>query len=453
MRKFLVALALCAGHFIAVTAQAQSLYVPLTSVPGDGTVLELVAVNPDADITRVFSGAILPRGANGVGNPGTPTEQIGVAPGTTRVVVGPSGVGLWRLKGYSGLQLSARMRVPGGASQQQGDAVPIFSLDNAIAANTTVETTSLLAANGFRNDVGLFNAGEVSANCIAKVLLADGTQVGPVFGLIVAPLSFSLYEHIPQAFLGGAQVSNARLSMRCDQKFSVLSRTVNPQTGYVSFHTPATAIGHGFPDPGTQPTPTPSPTPPGNSPPPATATETYSQPGNFYTASLAEPQRQLTPPFTPNVAFKTLRVNFKLEHGGWNEINPEAVLNLLWLTRGDFYGDTFASITARGPSRNVVRIETTIDMPQGAATSRSKTTILEPGKVYTFDYLYDHPNGTFTLTVSDNLGPVKIITGPTTGPVWTRHKPWTLLLSEAPREGHAPNYSWKYSDLVITLTP
>jgi hypothetical protein len=316
-----------------------------------------------------------------------------------------------------------------------------------------VETTSLLAASGFRNDVGLFNAGEVSANCSARVVLADGTQVGPVFALTVAPLSFTLYEHIPQAFIGSAQVSNARLSMRCDQKFFVLSRTLNPLTGYVSFHTPATAIGHGFPDPGTQPTPTPSPTPPAGSPPPATAVETYSQLGSFYTPSVAEPQRQLTPTFTPNVAFKTLHVTFELEHGGWNAVNPEAVLNLLWLTRGDFYGDTFASITARGPGRNVVRTETTIDLPQGQAISRSKTTLLEPGKVYTFDYLYDHPNGTFTLTVSDDLGPLKIIKGPTTGPVWTRHKTWTLLLSEAPREGHAPNYGWKYSDLVITLTP
>ena len=109
----------------------------------------------------------------------------------------PSGVGLWRLKGFAGLQLSARLRVPGGASQQQGDAVPIFSLDNAIPANTAVETSSLLAANGFLNDFGLFNAGEQTARCDARVVLADGTQVGPFFALLVAPLSFTLYERVP----------------------------------------------------------------------------------------------------------------------------------------------------------------------------------------------------------------------------------------------------------------
>ena len=440
MRKFLVALALAAGQLIPVAAQAQSLYVPLTSIPGDGTVLELVAVNPDPEVTRVFSGSILGRGANGVTSPGTPTEQIGVAPGTTRVVVGPGGVGLWRLKGFAGLQISARLRVPGGASQQQGDAVPIFSLDNAIAANTTVETTSLLAANGFRSDVGLFNAGEVAANCTARVVLADGTQVGPIFGLIVPPLSFSLYEQIPAAFIGSAQVSNARLTMRCDQKFFVLSRTLNPTTGYVSFHTAATAIAHGFPDPGDRADADSEPHPPA----PATRRRPRPRsrpspgPGAFFTPSAAQPELLLVPVVTPNVSFRSLAMSFKLNHGGWNPVNPEAVLNLAYLTRGDFNGDVFASITARGPGRNVVRNEITIDLPAGQGLSRAKTVILEPGEQYDFDYVYDWTAGTFTLTVSDDLGPFKIISGPVTGPVWTQNQPWTLLLSEQPREGHAP---------------
>ena len=101
------------GAFVAAGAQAQSLYVPLTSYPGDGTILELVAVNPDPQVTRLFSGTIFPEGADGVTGTGTPTEQIGVAPDSTRVIVGPSGVGVWRLKGFAGLQLSARLRVPG----------------------------------------------------------------------------------------------------------------------------------------------------------------------------------------------------------------------------------------------------------------------------------------------------------------------------------------------------
>jgi hypothetical protein len=437
-------------------AQAQNLYVPLTSYPGDGTVLEVVAVNPDPDLTRVFSGVVFGEGANGAIEPGTATEQIGVAPNTTRVITAPTGIGLWRLRGYSGLQISARLRVPGGASQHQGDAVPILSSDNAIPANTTVETTSLLAATGYLSDFGLFNAGDQPTRCDARVLLADGTQVGPSFALLVAPLSFTLYERIPSSLTGGAQVSNARVTMRCDQKFFVLSRTVNPQTGYVSIHTASTGIARGLPDPGSTPTPTPPPPPPpppGNTPPAATALETFTRPGNFYTPTDAQPELLLDLPVTPNVAFRSLSLKFKLKHGGWNPSNPEAVLNLAYLTRGDFYGDAFASITARGPDRNVVRNEITVDLPQDQTLSRSKTAILEPGKVYEFDYLYDWPAGTFTLTVSDELGPYRVIIGPATGPVWTKNKTWRLLLSEAPREGHAPILGWMYSDLVIEWRP
>ena len=113
-------------------------------------------------------------------------------------------------------------------------------------------------------------------------------------------------------------------------------------------------------------------------------------------------------------------------------------MNLAYLTRGDFTGDVFASITARGPNRNVVRNEITVDLPQCQGMSRSKTVFLEPGKTYGIDYLYDWTAGTFTLTISDDLGPIKFISGPATGPVWTKNKAWTILFSEPPREGHAP---------------
>jgi hypothetical protein len=442
----------CAAQLASAGAYAQSLYVPLTSYPGDGTVLELVAVNPDPEITRVFSGVVFAEGANGVAGTGTPTEQIGVAPNSTRVIVGPSGIGMWRLKGYAGLQLSARLRIPGGASQHQGDAVPILSGDNAIPANTTVETSSLIAAPGYLTDFGLFNAGELPASCTARVLLADGAQVGPSFLLLVAPLSFTLYERVPTGLVGAAQIANARVTMHCDQRFFVLSRTVNPQTGYVSIHTASTAIARGFPDPGSTPPPPPPP-PPGNSPPAATALERYTQAGAFYTPSTAQPELLIQLPVTPNVAFRSLSLSFKLQHGGWNAANTEAVMNLAYLTRGDFTGDAFASITARGPDRNVVRNEITVDLPQGQALSRSKTLILEPGQLYGIDYLYDWTAGTFTLTISDALGPIKFISGPATGPVWTKNKIWTILFSEAPREGHAPTLGWIYSDLVIEWRP
>ena len=197
--------------------------------------------------------------------------------------------------------------------------------------------------------------------------------------------------------------------MRCDQRFFVLSRTVNPQTGYVSIHTASTAIARGFPDPGVGAAPPPRPRRrPATRRRPRPRSSSSPGPARSTRRPPSQPELLLELPVTPNVAFKSLSLSFKLQHGGWDPANTEAVMNLAYLTRGDFTGDVFASITARGPNRNVVRNEITVDLPQGQGLSRSKTVILEPGEVYDIDYLYDWTAGTFTLTVSDALGPRQV---------------------------------------------
>ncbi|HVR29241.1 MAG TPA: hypothetical protein VMS86_06860 [Thermoanaerobaculia bacterium] len=437
-------------------ARAQQVYVPLTSYPGDGTVLELVATNPDTELTRVFSGVVLPEGADGVTTAGEATGAIGVAPGSTRVVVGPPGIGLWRLEGYSGLQLSARLRIPGSTSSRQGDWVPILSRDSVHPANTTVEAQSLIAATGFLSDFGVFIAGQVAARCDARLLLADGTQVGPAHVLQLAPLSFHLFRNVPTDLVSGAQIADARVSIRCDQDFFVLSRTVNPQTGYVSIHTGATALGAGLPKPG-EPTPPPPPPPPpppsGNAPPTATQVERFTRSGSFFTPTLAEPYLDLELPVTPNVAFSELAVSFEVEHGGWDAVDPAGIVNLLYLTRGGFTGDVFALITARGPGKNVVRNQITVDLPQGQQLSRVTKTALQPGSTYHVDYLYAGQAGRWTLTISEAGVPIVNLAGPTTGPIWTKGATWTILLSDAPSPGHVSSLGWSYRDLSVEWRP
>jgi hypothetical protein len=455
MRRSIFALTAAASLTLSIAAaQAQHLYLPRTSHPGDGTVLELVVTNPDPELTRVVTGALLGEGVDGVATAGTPIDQIGVAPKATRIVVVPAGIGLLRLKGYSGLQLSARLRVPGGASQRQGDAVPLLGLGNVVPPNTTVEAQSLIAVTGYLSDVGLFNAGQQAAHCEARVSLADGIQVGPTFVLNVAPLSFTLFENVPNALVAGAQVADARVTMRCDQSFFVLSRTVNPQSGYVSIHTAGTALASGLSEPGAPPPPPPPPPPGGGgSPPAATQVERFTRPGAFFTASPAIPSLLLTMPVTPNVAFSELAVSFTVKHGGWDPILPDGVVNLVYLTRGVFTGDVFALITARGPNRYVVRNEITVDLPQGTKSGKVKAADLQPGTTYHVDYVYDGKAEHWVLTISDSFGPVFNLAGFTTGPVWTQSKPWTILFSQDPGEGHVVSTGWMYSDLEVEWRP
>jgi hypothetical protein len=455
MRGYPFALLTCLALAPSMAAQGQNLYVPLTSYAGDGTVLELVATNPDPEVTRLFSGAIFAEGQNGLTATGTPTEQVGVVPGATRVIVAPQGIGVWRLKGHAGLQLSARLRVPGASSQHQGDAVPIMSADTVHPAGATVEVQSLIAASGYLSDFGLWNAGQAQARCEARVRLANGTQVGPSFVLSVAPLSFNLFEKVPTNLVAGSQASDVRVSMTCDQPFFVLGRTVNPQTGYVSIHTGATPFSAGLPDPGSSPPPPPPPPPPptGNAPPAATQMESFTRPGTFFTATVAVPSLLYELPVTPNVAFSELALSFDFVHGGWDPVAPQSVMNVAYLTRGAFTGDVFALITARGPAKNVVRNEITVDLPQGVVAGKVAGASLQPGTKYHVDYVYRPAAERWTLTISNSLGPVVNLQGFTSGPVWTRNGTWKILFSDVPSEGHASNLGWIYSDLDVEWRP
>ena len=181
MRKLTSVLATCAALAVSLSsAHAAQLYVPLTNYPGDGTTLEIVVTNPDTT-ARTFTGAILAEGTNGNTDHGTPTGAVTVDPRTTRVIKAPPGNGTWRLSGFDGLEISARMRVPTAAADYQGEEVPLLDSDNVHPANSTAIVQSLLAAHGYLTDFALWNAAKVNARCEASVHLANGTQIGPDF--------------------------------------------------------------------------------------------------------------------------------------------------------------------------------------------------------------------------------------------------------------------------------
>ncbi len=197
MRKLTSVLATCAALFVSLSsAHAAQLYVPLTNYPGDGTTLEIIVTNPDTTTARTFTGAILAEGTNGNTDLGTPTGSVTVDPRTTRVIKAPPGKGTWRLSGFDGLEISARMRVPTAVADYQGEEVPLLDSDNVHPANSKAIVQSLLAAHGYLTDFALWNAAKVNARCEATVHLANGAQIGPAFLIHVAPLSLTLFENV-----------------------------------------------------------------------------------------------------------------------------------------------------------------------------------------------------------------------------------------------------------------
>jgi hypothetical protein len=449
---------------LAAASHAAQLYVPLTNYPGDGTTLEIVVTNPDT-VARTFSGVILAEGINGNVDLGTPTQAVTVDPGTTRVVKAPPGTGLWRLAGHDGLEISARMRVPTGTPDYQGEEVPILSSDSVHAANSTVVVQSILAAHGYLSDYALFNASKSLARCEASVHLVGGQQVGPEFAIHVAPLSLTLFENVAAVAVIPDQVSQVRINMSCDQAFFVFTRTVNPQTGYLAIHTAASNIGDGLPNAGATPTPTnppppppnatPQPPPPGGSnPQPATQLVRFRRDGEFYTVTNGDRARILSMSTQANVIYSEFKVSYDFNHGGWNKGQPDGIHNMGYITRGGWSGDVFMLVTGRGPNRNLVRQEITVDLPKNSISQNQVGARLNPNTDYHVDYTYNHKARRWRLVINEIGGGVVVdMSGPTTGPIWTKGGTWRIFFSDETVAAHVTSIGWTWSNLLVEWIP
>jgi hypothetical protein len=471
MRKLTSVLATCAATFVSLaSAHAAQLYVPLTNYQGDGTVLEIVVTNPDT-VPRTFSGTIIAEGSNGNVDKGTPTEPITVNPGATRVIKAPAGSGTWRLSGNEGLEISARMRVATAAPSYEGEEVPLLDSDNVHPANSRVIVQSLLAAHGYLSDFVLWNASTSNARCEATVHLVNGAQIGPKFLIHVAPLSLTLFGNVAAMAVIPNQVSQVRVNMTCDQGFFVYSRTVNPQTGYLAINTGTSSIGDGLPNAGT--TPTPPPPPPGPPPPqgppppppppggggggnarPASQKSEFRRNGEFYTVTNGDRTMVMNMGVEPNVIFSEFRVSYDFNHGGWNRGAPDGIHNVGYITRGGWSGDVFMLVTTRGPNRNLVRQEITVDLPRNEISMKTVNARLQPGANYHVDYSYNHKQRRWHLLITQHGGGVVVdVTGPTTGPIWTKGGGWKIQFSDETLAAHVTSLGWTFSNLLVEWLP
>jgi hypothetical protein len=467
MRQLSSVLTSCAAMAVSLSAaHAAQLYVPLTNYPGDGTTLEIVVTNPDTT-ARTFSGAVLAEGSNGNVDTGTPTDPVTIAPLSTRVIKAPPGTGAWRLSGFDGLEISARMRVPTAVADYQGVEIPLLDSDNVHPANSTAIVQSLLAAHGYLTDFALWNASKANMRCEASVHLANGTQIGPDFLIHVAPLSLTLFENVAAVAVVPAQVTQVRIGMKCDQAFFVYSRTVNPQSGYLAVHTAASSIGDGLPNAGSTPTPTPPPPapppPPNSGPPPppppeggrpATQAAEFRRNGEFYTVTNGERALILNMGVPANVVYSEFRVSYNFHHGGWSRVAADGIHNCGYITRGGWSGDVFMLVTARGPNRNLVRQEITVDLPRNSISQKTVNARLNPGTDYHVDYTYNHKQRKWHLVISELGGGVVVdVQGPTTGPIATKGGLWKIFFSDETTAAHVTSLGWTFSDLWVQWLP
>lgn len=439
---------------------AQVVYIPMTSLPGDGTTLQLSIANHD-EVTRVFIGLVLEEGSDGTLQEGEPFGPIAVGAGKTRVVMGPPGIGLLQFQGSPLLRVSARLKTADGSTQVRGAQVPVIDVTNLIPAGIPTEVASLMSSPDFLGDFGLINLGGAETVCNAAGYASDGTQLGPSFGLLVSPLSFDFFPNVPGGLAGGSPVSDVRIEISCDQNYFVFGRTVGLAPGYVGFNTPSSSLEDAFVlgSPGTTsgPDPDPEPEPPGPSgggPTPATKVFRFTRGGKFFTPSASRPLLTQNIGVPANRSYSEIFVSFEVKHGGWYSKQRDGIHRIFSISRnGSFNGDTYAFTTARGPGKNVVTNAITIDLSKGVTSKKGTSASLSKGVTYRVTYRYDAKAGIWRLTISGG-GKIKVdISKAITGPIDTLQGKWEMKFSDPLFEIHVPSHGWDYSDLLFELRP
>jgi hypothetical protein len=111
-------------------------------------------------------------------------------------------------------------------------------------------------------------------------------------------------------------------------------------------------------------------------------------------------------------------------------------------------------VTTRGPNRNLVRQEITVDLPRNSISQKTVNARLNPGSDYHVDYTYNHKQRKWHLVINEfGGGTVVDVSGPTTGPIATKGGLWKIFFSDETTAAHVTSLGWTFSDLWVQWIP
>ena len=168
--------------------------------------------------------------------------------------------------------------------------------------------------------------------------------------------------------------------------------------------------------------------------------------GEFFTVTNGQRALVLNMATQANVIYSEFKVSYDFNHGGWNKAQPDGIHNMGYITRGGWSGDVFMLVTARGPNRNLVRQEITVDLPKNLISQDQTGARLDPGANYHVDYTYNHKARRWHLVITEHGGGVAVdMAGPTTGPIFTKGGIWKIFFSDETIAAHVSSIGWTWS--------
>jgi hypothetical protein len=377
-----------------------------------------------------------------------PVDRVGVPAGATIVVtalVDEGAVGLLEIEAAPQLAFQARVLATSEKGQTLGSFLPIISSENLIGGGEALRLEPLGKFGTQVTDFYVINGGEGPAECTAQFFRANGQDLGSAAVFAVKPRSMRAFDDV-LGILGASDLSGVRASLSCDQEFYAFALVTDQADGEVVSVLPS-ALGTSELDiPGRVLPPEPCPE----------GASCFDLPGDIFVATNSDRRRQIAVPVPKNSEYNQLRVDFDFVHGGWYSRLPDGIHNIFYLTRtGGYSGHTYGFTTTRGPNRNFVRNEVTVDLGRGANIKASQGVQLSPGREYHVAYTYDWPSKDIQLVISEKAsGRVVVnITMDVARRIRTQGGTWYIVFSDNAAEAHVPGLGWKWSNLVIQFIP
>ncbi len=376
------------------------------------------------------------------------TGQVLVAPsGTVFVsnVVAEGAVGMLELTTPPQVSVQARLVGEVNGVANMGAAMPVISSENIVEPNQRIHLQPWIRSADRETDLIVVNLGFEGASCTVNAFRGGGGQIGTSSILNLEPLSMRQFPDV-LGILGQDSLGAGRGSVVCDQPFYAFSATFDFSKGTVVTSYPAAQGSSTLIRPDQLPEP-------GVCPERADCFEIL---GDFHTAVRGNDKFRIAVPVTKNVEFRQLVVELDFTHGGWFSSNPEGIHNIFYLTRtGGYSTHTFGFVTTRGPGRDLVRNEVTVDLPRGENQKMTQGVSLSPGTTYHVHYLYDGQTGLIEVNVTEKFTGRQVVGlfGNIARRIRTQNKTWFITFSDGQAEAHVPSRDWTYSNLSVQFIP
>lgn len=375
-------------------------------------------------------------------------ERIGVprlATVLVQEVAAPGAVGLLELTTAPQLAVQARIISTFQQNRRLGVSLPVISSDNLVEAGGMIRLEPLTRIGSRHSDFYVVNLGLETAQCTVSFFQANGSPLGANAVINVNPRSLREFPDV-LGILGAEALGGARSEVSCSEGFYAFAVTTDSSDGDVSVVLPSALGSSTLSRPDEIPDPTAC----------VEGADCFIIDGMFYRATASDNKRTLTVPVTKNTEFRRLYIEFDFKHGGWFPSLPDGIHNILYLTRtGGYSSHTYCFITTRGPNRNFVRNEVTVDLPRGENLKASAAVQLQPGATYHVRYIYDAETGqieTFVFEKSTGRQVAGIVQN-VARRVRTGNQDWQLTFSDNRVEAHVPSLGWEWSNLNLQFQP